>query len=87
SAVIAGTAGIFMPATAVDLAGSRIGQGGGYYDRLLDGLDSSGVRPPSIAVIYDEDLLPAGSIPTEGFDRPVPEVLTPSGIVRMHAGA
>ncbi|WP_284976435.1 5-formyltetrahydrofolate cyclo-ligase [Arthrobacter sp. efr-133-TYG-104] len=87
SAVIAGTAGIFMPATAVDLTGSRIGQGGGYYDRLLDGLDSSGVRPPSIAVIYDEDLLPAGSIPAEGFDRPVPEVLTPSGIVRMRAGA
>ncbi|NQD89429.1 5-formyltetrahydrofolate cyclo-ligase [Paenarthrobacter sp. CM16] len=84
SQVVAGAAGIFMPATAVDRDGNRIGQGGGYYDRLLQGLDASGGRPPTIAVIYDDDLLPSGSIPAEPFDRPVEEVLTPSGVIRLH---
>ncbi|WP_286139762.1 5-formyltetrahydrofolate cyclo-ligase [Arthrobacter sp. Rue61a] len=87
SSVIAGAAGIFMPATAVDRDGNRIGQGGGYYDRLLQGLDASGGRPPTIAVLYDDDLLPSGSIPAEAFDRPVRQVLTPSGIVQLHDAA
>lgn len=83
SSVIAGIAGIFMPATAVDRDGNRIGQGGGYYDRLLQNLEASGQRPPTIAVVYDDDLLPSGSIPAEAFDRPVREVLTPSGVIRL----
>ncbi|MGF6833114.1 5-formyltetrahydrofolate cyclo-ligase [Paenarthrobacter sp. TE4293] len=87
SDVVAGAAGIFMPATAVDRDGNRIGQGGGYYDRLLQGLDASGQRPPTIAVVYDDDLLPSGSIPAEPFDRPVREVLTPSGVVRLDNAA
>jgi len=83
SSAVADAAGIFMPATAVDREGNRIGQGGGYYDRLLQGLDASGRRPPTIAVVYDDDLLPSGSIPAEPFDRPVREVLTPSGLIRL----
>ncbi|WP_420178571.1 5-formyltetrahydrofolate cyclo-ligase [Paenarthrobacter sp. TA1.8] len=86
STVIAKAAGIFMPATAVDRDGNRIGQGGGYYDRLLQGLDAAGQRPPTIAVVYDDDLLPSGSIPAEAFDRPVRQVLTPSGVVQLHDG-
>ena len=87
SSVVAKAAGIFMPATAVDRDGNRIGQGGGYYDRLLQGLDAAGQRPATIAVVYDDDLLPSGSIPAEAFDRPVRQVLTPSGVVQLHHGA
>jgi 5-formyltetrahydrofolate cyclo-ligase len=87
SSVIAGAAGIFMPATAVDRDGNRIGQGGGYYDRLLQGLDAAGQRPPTIAVVYDDDVLPPGSIPAEAFDRPVRQVLTPSGIIQLGPAA
>jgi 5-formyltetrahydrofolate cyclo-ligase len=86
SAVVSGVAGIFMPATAVDLDGNRIGQGGGYYDRLLQYLDASGGRPPTIAVVYDDDVLPSGAIPAEPFDRPVLEALTPSGIITLGVG-
>ncbi|WP_309073166.1 5-formyltetrahydrofolate cyclo-ligase [Paenarthrobacter sp.] len=86
SNVIAKAAGIFMPATAVDRDGNRIGQGGGYYDRLLQGLDAAGQRPPTIAVVYDDDLLPSGSIPAEAFDRPVRQVLTPLGVVQLQDG-
>lgn len=72
-------AALFIPATAVDLAGSRVGQGGGYYDKFLGHLAFAGKHIPLAAVLYDEELLPAGMIPVEEFDRPVPGVVLPSG--------
>jgi 5-formyltetrahydrofolate cyclo-ligase len=76
-------AGIFLPATAVDMSGNRIGQGGGYYDKFLAKAESNGVQVPRTAVIYDAELLPPSSIPAEGFDRPVDAALTPSGLIRL----
>ncbi|MDR6505427.1 5-formyltetrahydrofolate cyclo-ligase [Arthrobacter oryzae] len=75
--------GIFVPATAVDLSGNRIGQGGGYYDKFLAGLDAEGLALPAAAVVYDAEVLPAGSIAAESFDRPVPVAVTPSGLTRL----
>ena len=46
-------AALFIPATAVDLAGSRVGQGGGYYDKFLGHLASAGKDIPLAAVLYD----------------------------------
>ncbi|HKU30132.1 5-formyltetrahydrofolate cyclo-ligase [Arthrobacter sp. NyZ413] len=83
SDVVREAAGIILPATAVDGSGSRIGQGGGYYDRLLEHLDNSGRRPPTVAVVYDDEILPAGTIPAEPFDKAVAEVLTPDRVVRL----
>jgi 5-formyltetrahydrofolate cyclo-ligase len=84
---VAGTAAaLFIPATAVDVTGNRIGQGGGYYDKFLGHLATAGKNIPLAAVIYDEELLPAGQIPEEDFDRPVPAILAPSGF-RALAGA
>lgn len=91
---------IFLPATAVDFSGNRIGQGGGYYDKFLAALaamsSASGgadagaadaaadaVASPTAAVVYDTEVLPAGSIPAESFDRKVDTALTPGGIVRL----
>lgn len=84
---VAGTAAaLFIPATAVDVRGNRIGQGGGYYDKFLGHLATAGKNIPLAAVIYDEELLSAGQIPEEDFDRPVPAILAPSGF-RALAGA
>lgn len=77
--VAGSAAALFIPATAVDLAGNRVGQGGGYYDKFLGHLATAGKDIPLAAVIYDEELLPAGQIPEEEFDRPVPAVLAPAG--------
>lgn len=81
-----GAAALFIPATAVDVEGNRIGQGGGYYDKFLGHLATAGKAIPLAAVIYDEELLPAGRVPAEVFDRPVPAVLTPGGVRELPVG-
>ncbi|MEO3934016.1 5-formyltetrahydrofolate cyclo-ligase [Micrococcaceae bacterium Sec7.4] len=87
--------GIFLPATAVDFTGNRIGQGGGYYDTFLAALSALLPSPmpasddalmpplPTAAVVYDGEVLPAGSIPAESFDRKVAAALTPAGLVQL----
>ncbi|MDR6413683.1 5-formyltetrahydrofolate cyclo-ligase [Pseudarthrobacter sulfonivorans] len=81
--VMASVAGLFIPATAVDRSGNRIGQGGGYYDVLLGSLDSKGLDIPLAAIVFDSEVLPAGTIPAEEFDRKVPVALTQSGLVAL----
>jgi 5-formyltetrahydrofolate cyclo-ligase len=81
--IMASVAGLFIPATAVDRSGNRIGQGGGYYDVLLGSLDSRGLHIPLAAIVFDSEVLPAGSIPAEEFDRRVAVALTPSGLVAL----
>lgn len=69
---------VLLPATAVDLGGVRLGQGGGYYDRALADLPATG-RPLLVAVVYDDEVLPAGQIPRDDHDVLVDGMLTPSG--------
>lgn len=88
TSVMLGVAGIFVPATALDHSGNRIGQGGGYYDTFLAALpalfgagpDSPAAPLPTAGVVYDGEVLPAGSIPAESFDQKVGAGLTPSGL-------
>lgn len=71
---------VLLPALAVDGAGTRLGQGGGHYDRTLALLAPSGpARPLLAAVVGDPELLPAGALPREPHDVPVDAALTPSG--------
>lgn len=74
---------LLIPALAVDAAGGRLGQGGGYYDRLLGALarvdrERGGILV--VAVVHDDEVLEAGEIPTEPHDRAVDAALTPSGL-------
>jgi 5-formyltetrahydrofolate cyclo-ligase len=66
---------VLVPALAVDAAGNRLGKGGGSYDRALDRV---GGQVPTIALLYDGELLP--SVPAEPHDRPVRAVASPQGI-------
>ena len=57
---------VLVPALATDAHGNRLGQGGGYYDRLLAVLPREVVR---IALVGPGELLEA--IPREEHDEPV----------------
>jgi 5-formyltetrahydrofolate cyclo-ligase len=63
---------VLVPALAVDVRGRRLGRGGGSYDRALARV---GPQVPTIALLYDSELLPA--VPAEGHDQAVRAVARP----------
>ncbi|GLY84033.1 5-formyltetrahydrofolate cyclo-ligase [Actinoallomurus iriomotensis] len=71
---------IIVPALAVSSAtGTRLGRGGGSYDRVLARVDP-GIL--TVAAVYDAELV--ASVPTEPHDQAVRAVVTPSrGITRF----
>ncbi len=75
----AGCRVVLAPALGVDAHGNRIGKAGGYYDRLLAGLDDvhDDRRPLVVAVVHDDEVVE--EVPAEAHDRPVDGVLTPTG--------
>lgn len=72
---------LLIPALAVDARGYRMGKGGGYYDRLLVGLEHMEARPLMVAVVHDDEVI--DELPVEEHDHPVDAVLTPTQIIRI----
>lgn len=74
---------IAVPAVAFDREGSRVGYGGGFYDRFLSRTRSDAVR---IGIAFGCQLLPPGeSLPSAGFDLRVDIVVTETGVLRITA--
>jgi 5-formyltetrahydrofolate cyclo-ligase len=71
---------VLVPALLVDQFGTRLGRGGGSYDRAL-----RRVRPgvPIVALLYPGELVE--QLPAEQHDRPVTAVLTPAGVTSVTA--
>jgi 5-formyltetrahydrofolate cyclo-ligase len=65
-------AAVRVPALAVDHAGTRLGRGGGYYDRALGAV---GGRTQVVALLHDGELVPR--LPADPWDRPVTAAVTP----------
>lgn len=65
---------ILVPALLADESGTRLGRGGGWYDRALAELTA-----PIYAVVYSWEVLPAGTLPAESHDVPVDGVVTEVG--------
>ncbi|WP_350258499.1 5-formyltetrahydrofolate cyclo-ligase [Scrofimicrobium sp. R131] len=67
---------VLVPALAVDEAGTRLGQGGGWYDRVLADL------PPGVltaAMVYQADFLAGAALPREDHDVPLSFAVTENG--------
>ncbi len=64
---------ILVPGVAFSRDGKRLGLGGGYYDRLLDGYQGT-----AVGVAFDEQIV--AEIPCEAHDLPVDYVITPSKV-------
>lgn len=68
---------VVVPALAVDRAGTRLGRGGGSYDRAL-----TRARGTVVALLHDGEAVT--ELPAEPHDRPVHALVTPSrGLVRL----
>ncbi len=68
-----------VPGVAFDLAGNRLGQGAGYYDRLLK--SANGLK---IGVAYDWQIL--DQLPREPHDVPMDVVVSDRRILRFSQG-
>lgn len=66
---------IVIPALAASADGTRLGQGGGWYDRALTHRSPG---TPVVAVIFDDEVLEAEIIPAEPHDVPVDGIVTPT---------
>ena len=66
---------IVIPALAASADGTRLGQGGGWYDRALMHRSPT---TPVVAVIFDDEVVEAGLIPAEPHDVPVDAIVTPT---------
>ena len=73
---------IVIPALAASADGTRLGQGGGWYDRALMHR-SPGV--PVVAAIFDDEVLEAGIIPAEPHDVPIDAIVTPTRTITVNA--
>ena len=70
---------VIVPALAVDRRGTRLGRGGGSFDRALARV---GPDVPVVALLHEGELL--DRVPAEPHDRPVRMAALPSrGIMRL----
>ena len=73
---------IIIPALAASADGTRLGQGGGWYDRALMHRSPD---TPVVAAIFDDEVLVAGVIPAEPHDVPVDAIVTPTRTITTNA--
>jgi 5-formyltetrahydrofolate cyclo-ligase len=75
---LANPAILLVPLLAFDAAGTRLGYGGGFYDRTLAALP--GAR--AIGIAYAGQEVP--SLPRHAHDHPLEAVVTENGVRRFH---
>lgn len=71
-----------IPALAFDAGGHRLGQGGGYYDRIIPLLSDQQLQEQSIGVVFADEIYEA--IPYDQWDAILPVILTEEGIFHAH---
>ncbi len=69
---------VLLPGLAVDTHGMRLGRGGGFYDRVL-----AQVSVWTCVLLFDDEVLPSGSVPAEPHDVRVDAAATPAGLVLL----
>ena len=70
----------FVPGLAVDASGTRLGQGGGCYDKALPRIRSGA---PVVCVLHPEEDRTEPPLPREEHDIVIDAVLTAQGVRRV----
>lgn len=73
---------LIVPMLAFDARGFRLGYGGGFYDRTLEGLRAQG---PVLALGFAFDAQEVPEVPTEPTDEPLDGIVTESGLRMFRA--
>jgi 5-formyltetrahydrofolate cyclo-ligase len=71
---------VFCPGVAGGLDGSRLGRGGGCYDRALARTGPGAVRA---LIVYEDEVL--DKVPTDAHDQPVGWIITPTRVIQAQA--
>ena len=66
---------VFVPALCTDKNFNRLGYGGGYYDRFLDGYEKTKICPCAETFLYE-------NIPSEVYDIKMDFIVTEKGILK-----
>ena len=69
---------VLCPGLAADSTGTRLGRGGGSYDRALARCGPGAAR---VLLLYDGELVDL--LPADPHDEPVHVVVTPTRVVRL----
>lgn len=68
---------VIVPLVAFDARGFRLGYGGGFYDRTLEGLRA---KRPTIAIGFAFDAQEMDAVPIEDTDQRLDFIVTESGL-------
>ena len=72
---------VIAPALSVDATGTRLGNGGGWYDRVLPEAKPGALL---VALAFDEEVRSGSSlVPRARHDYPIEVVVTPTGVTRL----
>ena len=71
---------VIVPLLAFDTRGYRLGYGGGFYDRTLQGLRAKG---PILAIGFAFAAQEVDAVPTDAFDQKLDLVVTEKGLHRF----
>ncbi len=69
---------LIVPLVAFDARGGRLGYGGGFYDRTLEGLRAN---RPTLAIGFAFDAQEAEELPLEPTDQPLDMLVTESRVL------
>ncbi len=69
---------VIVPLVAFDRMGGRLGYGGGFYDRTLEGLRA---KRPTLAIGFAYAAQEAESLPLEPTDQPLDVMVTEKGVL------
>lgn len=73
---------VIVPAIAAGKDGSRLGRGGGYYDRWLETLPSSADGGPlRIVLVFDDEVFQ--TVPVDAHDQRINVIVTPGEIYHV----
>jgi 5-formyltetrahydrofolate cyclo-ligase len=72
---------LLVPMLAFDTRGYRLGYGGGFYDRTLDGLRTAGLAPLAVGCAFQGQRIDA--VPVNATDQRLDWVVTERGATRI----